>query len=165
MYYLILPLALAAGMSSTAALAGSDAASVERGAYLAQIMDCAGCHMPRDGAGAPMVDAGLSGGNIGFELPGLGIFWPPNLTSGEAGLGSWSDEDILAALQSGTRPDGRVLVPAMPWPSYAGLSDDDAAALVAWLRTLPPADSSAPQPAASAETAGAAFYRVTFPEG
>lgn len=156
-------LALAAGVCATSARAGTDDDAVARGAYLAQIMDCAGCHMPRDGDGAPMADAGLSGGTIGFELPGLGIFWPPNLTSGAAGLGAWSDEEIRTALQTGTRPDGRVLVPVMPWPAYAALSDEDAVALVAWLRTLPPAESAAPPPAASAETAAAPFYRVTFP--
>lgn len=157
-------LAVAACVFSTPVFADTDAALVERGAYLGEIMDCAGCHMPRDGDGVPMVEAGLSGGNVGFEIPGLGIFWPPNLTASDTGLGSWSDEQILAAIQTGERPDGRTLVPVMPWPSYAVLEDGDARALVAWLRTLPAADSTAPgAPVGSAADATAPFYRVTLP--
>lgn len=156
-------LALTASLTAIPMVADADTALVERGAYIARISDCAGCHMPRAADGSPMFEAGMSGGNIGFELPGIGIFWPPNLTASSAGLGDWSDDEILAALQTGIRPDGRVLVPVMPWPAYADLSEDDAASLVAYLRSLPAVETPTPAPVASAAEATAPFYRVTMP--
>jgi len=165
MFERLLLLAAPACLAATPLLAEDNAALVERGAYLARIMDCAGCHMPRGADGAPIAEAGLSGGNVGFEIPGLGIFWPPNLTPSAKGLGGWSSDQILAAIQGGVRPDGRVLAPAMPWQGYAGLSSGDAAALVAYLQSLPAVDTPSIEPVTSAEDAKAPFYRVTMPEG
>ena len=144
--------------------AGTDDARVARGAYLAAIMDCGGCHTPRAADGAPIVTAGLSGGNVGFEIPGLGIFWASNLTPHKSGLKGWSTRQIVDAIRTGTRPDGRMLAPAMPWPSFAHLSDEDAEALALYLRSLPPAESTASSPVGSARDAKAPFYRVTLPE-
>lgn len=143
------------------ALAESD---VERGAYLAAIMDCAGCHSGRTPDGALAPDQHLTGGTIGFELPGLGTFWPPNLTSSPEGLGAWSDEEIVAAIRTGARPDGRQLAPMMPYMSYAALNDGDAAALVAYLRSLPPSPNRVPEPM-GADSAGAPapFFRIVPP--
>jgi mono/diheme cytochrome c family protein len=156
-------LVLAAGLSASPLVAGAPGDLVERGAYLAKIMDCQGCHMPRAADGALVAEAGLSGGTVGFELPGLGIFWPPNITPSAAGIGDWSDDDVLTAIRSGMRPDGRALVPVMPWPSYAEMTDDDAEALVAYLRAQPAVDTPAPGPVASSDEAKAPFYRVTLP--
>lgn len=136
---------------------------VARGAYLARIMDCAGCHMPRGTDGAPIVEKGLSGGTVGFELSGLGIFWPSNLTPHETGIGGWSEAEIATALTTGVRPDGRVLVPVMPWPGYASLNKDDLDALVAWLRSVPPVENVVPGPVGPGTPAPAPFYRVTAP--
>ena len=149
-------------LPSTAALA--DQGLIKRGAYLARIMDCAGCHMPRDATGMPVEAAGLSGGTVGFEIPGMGIFWPPNLTPEPTGLGEWSQDDIATALRTGVRPDGRVLAPVMPWPSYAALSDVDMRALTAFLATMPPVESERHPPVADARDATAPFYRLTVPE-
>lgn len=160
-HHILLPLLL--GALPLPALADASAGAVERGAYLTQIMDCAGCHMPRGADGAPMPELGLSGGSVGFEIPGLGIFWPPNLTPAVTGLGGWSDEEIAAAIRTGVTPDGRILAPAMPWAAYAALSDDDVIAMIAYLRTLPPFETPRLGPVATAEAAPAPFYRVTFP--
>ncbi|MTH36479.1 cytochrome c [Paracoccus limosus] len=149
--------------ASVAQAQDADSALIVRGAYLGRIMDCAGCHMPRDANGAPREAAGLSGGSVGFEIPGLGTFWPSNLTPAASGLGTWSDAEIAAALTTGTRPDGRVLAPVMPWASYAALSKADLAALVAWLRALSPVDNRVPGPIGPGEPASAAFYRVVLP--
>lgn len=138
-------------------------ALVARGAYLARIMDCAGCHMPRGPDGAPDPAGGLSGGTIGFQMPGVGIFWPPNLTPDPTGLGGWSEAEIIAALTTGLRPDGRVLAPIMPWPSYAAMSEADQKALAAFLRAMPPVARQTPQIVASAAEAQAPFYAVTMP--
>lgn len=137
--------------------------TVARGAYLAQIMDCAGCHMPRDATGMPVTAAGLSGGTVGFEIPGLGIFWPPNLTPDPSGLGGWTTDEIKAAIRAGTRPDGRALAPAMPWQGYAALSEADLDALVAFLAAQAPVAAPRLEPIAQADQAQAPFYRVTLP--
>lgn len=152
-----------AALAAMAAAAPVRADPVDRGAYLVGIMDCAGCHMPRGPQGAPIESAGLSGGNVGFEIPGLGIFWAPNLTPSETGLGGWSDEEIAQAIRYGVRPDGRILAPAMPWPAYSGLSDEDAEAVVAYLRSLPAQDGTVIGPVGAAEAAEAPFFRVILP--
>jgi hypothetical protein len=51
-----------------------------RGEYLATIMDCGGCHTGGALAGQPDPKLHLAGSNIGFGVPGLGVFYPPNLT-------------------------------------------------------------------------------------
>jgi cytochrome c553 len=142
------------------ALAGGDA---ERGAYLAAIMDCQGCHSGRTPEGALDPAQHLTGGTVGFELPGVGIFWPPNLTPAPDGLGSWSDEEVAAAIRTGMRPDGRQLAPIMPWESYGALTDADVADLVAYLRTLPPSANRGPAPMQIGGTVPAPFYRVMPP--
>jgi mono/diheme cytochrome c family protein len=147
--------------SATPAAAGSE--EMARGAYLVRIMSCADCHMPRDETGMPIFEAGLSGGTIGFEIPGLGIFWPPNLTPDPSGLGGWTADEIKTALRTGTRPDGRILAPAMPWQAYAGLSDDDLDALVACLGSMPRVPAERHEPVGDADSATAPFYRVMLP--
>lgn len=150
---------LAAGAAG-AAHAGQD---LERGAYLAQIMDCAGCHSGRTPDGALDPNQHLSGGTVGFEMSGTGVFWPPNLTPDPTGLGDWSEAEITTALRTGVRPDGRQLSPIMPWQSYAALSEDDAAALVAYLKSLPPAANKMPDPTGPGAQAALPFYRVMPP--
>jgi cytochrome c553 len=141
-------------------LAAGDA---ERGAYLASIMDCEGCHSGRGPDGAIDPAQHLTGGTLGFELPGLGTFWPPNLTPNPEGLGGWTDEEVAAAIRTGVRPDGRQLAPIMPWQSYAALTDADAADLVAYLRSLPVSANRMPAPLAPGEPAPAPFLRVIPP--
>ena len=132
---------------------------IERGEYLASIMDCTGCHTPGALAGAPDLERYLAGSNIGFQLPGLGVFYPPNLTAdADTGLGKWSEDEIMLAVRGGLRPDGRELVPIMPWPSYSALTDEDAQALAAYLKSLPATKFQAPGPF------GEGQYR-DFPQG
>ncbi len=143
----------------------ADAAAVKRGEYLAAIMDCGGCHTPGALTGQPDMNAPLSGGTVGFAIPGLGVFYPPNLTSdAEWGLGSWKAEDIIRAVRAGVRPDGRELAPAMPWRSYAALSDSDAAALAAYLKSLPPVAREDLEPVGPSEKPKAPYLTVAVPE-
>lgn len=144
---------------------GALAADAGHGEYLANIMDCAGCHSGRTPEGAIAPDQHLTGGTIGFELPGLGVFWPPNLTPSPQGLGDWSDEEVAAAIRHGERPDGRMLAPIMPWESYSALTDDDVADLVAYLRTLPPSENDLPDPMPAGAEAPLPFFRVVPPVG
>lgn len=138
---------------------------VERGQYLAHIMDCGGCHNIGAMTPSPNFETPLAGGTIGFEIPGMGTFFPPNLTPDEAsGLGKWSDEEIIAAFTAGMRPDGRQLAPAMPWMSYAHINADDAAALVAYLRSLKPVGNKVPGPFGPEDKPTGPFLKVVMPQ-
>jgi len=67
----------------------------------------------------------------------------------ETGLGTWSDAQIIQAIY-GVRPDGRVLLPPMPWPYFAGkIAAEDLQALLAYLRSLQPITNKVPPPEAS----------------
>lgn len=137
---------------------------VRRGEYLATIMDCGGCHTPGALAGQPDQTRHLGGSTIGFQIPNIGIFYPPNLTSDpETGLGAWSEKDIVTAVRTGVRPDGRVLVPVMPYHNYAKLTDSDAGALAAYLKGLKPIRHKAPSIAGPSEKAIAPYLTVIMP--
>jgi mono/diheme cytochrome c family protein len=154
-------LCLALAVAATPA----SAQDLKRGEYLARIMDCGGCHTPGALAGKPDLEHPLAGGTVGFELPGLGIFYPPNLTPHpEAGLGAWSQADMVQVLRTGMRPDGRELAPIMPWRSYQTLTDEDAMALVSYLKALPPSAHKVPGPIGPSETAPAPYLTVVVPK-
>ncbi len=137
--------AVAAGICASSLKAESDA--VSRGKYLVSIAGCNDCHTPGYFFGKPDPARYLAGSEVGFALPELGVFHGPNLTPDkETGLGNWTDEEVLNALQKGIRPDGRGLVPTMPWRAFANLTHDDALAIVAFLRSLPPVKNKVPGP-------------------
>jgi len=153
---------MATGLGAATARAESPG---ERGKYLVGIMDCTGCHTTGALAGQPDPTHFLAGSDIGFEIPGLGIFYPPNLTpDGKTGLGTWSEQDIATALRTGVRPDGRELAPAMPWRSYAKLTDEDVRAVAAYLKSLPPVEHAAPAPTGASEKAPAPYLTVAMPD-
>ncbi len=136
-----------------------------RGEYLSRIMDCGGCHTPGALTGKPDENRKLAGSQVGFQIPGLGIFYPPNLTPDrKTGLGDWSEADIIRAVRTGLRPDGRVLAPAMPWHSYAALTDADARDLARYLKGLQPVELAAPPQTGPDEPAPAPFMTVVMPK-
>jgi mono/diheme cytochrome c family protein len=163
--------ARATGLALAVALAGAmlpgplrAETKVERGAYLAQIMDCGGCHTGSALIGNPDPARYLAGSDVGFAVPGLGIFYPPNLTpDSETGIGSWSEADIIQAVRTGVVPDGRELAPVMPWHSYGALTDADAAALAAYLKSLPAVKFAAPTFVGWGEKAPGPYLAVTAP--
>ena len=132
-----------------APFSGSFAAdpAVERGKYLVNIAGCNDCHTPGYFLGKPDMTRFLGGSEVGFEIPGLGVFHGPNLTPDkETGIGGWTDAQVLTALQKGSTPDGRVLAPIMPWHAFANLTSQDAQAIVAFLRSIPPVKNKVPGP-------------------
>ena len=148
----------------TSALADADA--VARGKYLVTLGGCQDCHTPGHFFGKPDMARALGGSEVGFEIPGLGTFYGPNLTPDKAtGLGGWTDEQIVAAMQTGVRPDGRVLAPIMPWRALAVLTKPDAAAVVAYLRSLPPVANKVPGPFGPGEPATSFVSRISPPGG
>ena len=160
----LLALVLAGPLVSASIKAAADE-RVKRGEYLAAIMDCTGCHTPGALRGKPDMARALAGSDVGFEIPGLGIFYPPNLTPDrETGLGAWSAAEIIAAVRTGARPDGRVLVPVMPYHSYSKLTDADALALVAYLKSMKPVRNPTPPITGPGQKAPGPFLRVVVPE-
>lgn len=125
----------------------ADDAQVQRGKYLAQIAGCSDCHTPGGMLGQSDMARYLGGSDVGFAIPGVGIYLGSNLTPDkETGLGDWTDEQIIAAMRTGKRPDGRMLSEVMPYPSFAHLTDQDVTAIVAFLRSLPPVKNKVPGP-------------------
>jgi mono/diheme cytochrome c family protein len=121
--------------------------TVERGKYLVSLGGCGDCHTPGSFLGKPDAKRQLGGSDVGFAIPGLGVFVGRNLTPDkETGLGTWSDQQIVTALTTGKRPDGRVLAPIMPWRDFANLSAEDAKSIVAYLRSIPPVSHAVPGP-------------------
>lgn len=117
---------------------------VRRGEYLAYVGGCNDCHSPGGMYGAPDGARRLSGSDLGWRGP-WGTSYPPNLTPDvETGIGSWSERDIVNTIRTGKRPDGRPLLPPMPWPNFAHLTDDDAMALATYLKSLPPIKHRSP---------------------
>ena len=121
----------------------TDPATIERGRYLVYgPAACAYCHVPREqwttlGEGTELP---LTGNHI-FRL-GPVSFSPPNLTPDEAtGIGRRTEGELARMLRHGVRADGRAAFPLM---SYQNVSDDDLAAIVAFLRSRPPVANAVP---------------------
>jgi mono/diheme cytochrome c family protein len=109
-------------------------AAVARGAYLARVGHCAGCHNP-PGAAADVNS--YAGGRV--VLTPFGGVVAANLTPDrEHGLGRWTAAAFRRALQQGRSADGRALQPACPYPNFSLVSDGDADDLFAFLQSLPP---------------------------
>ena len=109
----------------------TDQASIARGEHIATISMCRDCHTDN-----------MSGQ---FDsVPGLITLAIPNLTPGAGGVGvANTDEDWVRAIRHGVGHDGRGLV-LMPVRVFYYLSDEDLAALVAYLKSLPPIDNQIP---------------------
>jgi mono/diheme cytochrome c family protein len=151
-----------------ASLSGAVAADpqVERGKYLVTIASCHDCHTPGYFLGKPDMARYLGGSDVGFEIPGLGVFHGPNLTPDkETGLGGWTDAQIIAALQKGNRPDGRMLAPIMPYHAFANLTPQDAQAIVAFLRSVPSVKNKVPGPFGPTETPTSFVMKIVPPGG
>ena len=149
-----------------AAGGGAPQAPVERGRYLVTVGACTDCHTPGSALGMPDMMRYLGGSDVGFEIPGLGTFYPPNLTPDpETGLGNWSEEQIVTAFTKGMRPDGRQLAPVMPWMHYANFTPEDAAAIATYLKSLTPVMNKVPGPFGPNETPTAFVMRVIPPPG
>jgi len=157
--------AMIASLAAAPALAQQAPAGPNaRGEYLARIMDCGGCHTGGALAGPPDPRLHLAGSQIGFGIPEVGVFYPPNLTPDrETGLGAWSEAELVRAIRTGVRPDGRVLAPVMPWNNYAALTYADARALARYLRSLPPVRNATPAMVGATQAPSAPYLSVVVP--
>jgi mono/diheme cytochrome c family protein len=116
--------------------AESAAARMERGHYLATAGNCTSCHT-REG-GQPFT------GGLAFATP-FGTLYSTNITPDvDTGIGKWSEQEFARAIRAGVRPNGEHLYPAFPYPAFTKLTDEDVAALFAYLRSLAPVKYAAP---------------------
>jgi mono/diheme cytochrome c family protein len=170
-FSLLAVLALAAGCDASGRPTQTP---VQRGAYLVTTIGCADCHTPKKldpALGMPVPDLArqLSGhpaggpepaGQIGehdmaligptftsFRL-GFGTVYSGNITPDvETGIGRWTEEQFVQTMRTGKWMGiGRPLLPPMPWPSFAALTDADLRAIYAYLRTVPAVANRVPDP-------------------
>ncbi len=123
-------------------------ARIERGKYLVHhVTDCLDCHSTRDWtkySGPLMADSYGKGGEIFDESIGIpGKLYAKNITP--AGIGDWTDGELLRAFTCGVNKDGKALFPLMPYLSYNHLTQEDAYSIVAYIRTLKPIKNNVPE--------------------
>ena len=113
---------------------------VAYGRYLATAkLDCFGCHSPdfkTQNIMEPEKTPGFFSGGNKFETEDHGLVISANLTpEKETGIGSWTEEQFIRVLKYGRKPDGTNVRP--PMPPFPLLSDEEAAAIWAYLQTVP----------------------------
>ena len=149
-------------------------ADVNRGKYLVTIAGCNDCHTPwRMGANGPELDMSrmLSGHPNDLEMPpapelpegpwqvtvagtntawagAWGVSFTANLTPDrETGLGKWTLRNFIETIRTGRRMGrGRPILPPMPIPMYKHMTDEDLAAIFAYLQSIPPVENKVPSP-------------------
>jgi mono/diheme cytochrome c family protein len=114
----------------------SSAEVIERGRVLTYLANCQACHTAR--GGEPFAG--------GRELPSeFGTFYSPNITpDAQTGIGGWSERDFWRAVHLGYSKDGSVLYPSFPYPSFTKITQQDANAIFAYLKTIKPVSRRAP---------------------
>ncbi|MGH7296429.1 MAG: c-type cytochrome [Polyangiaceae bacterium] len=152
---------------------------VHRGEVLVKAGGCNDCHTPMTfdaklGMPVPRMDRMLSGHPEGapppaskltegdqavigptftsFRLP-FGVAYSANLTpDAQTGLGAWNEKLFIATMRTGKHMGvGRPVLPPMPWMDLDELSDEDLAAIWAYLRTIPAVVNRVPPPDVSPE--------------
>jgi len=149
-------------------------AQVKRGEYLVSIAGCHDCHTPwvmgSDGP-EPDLKRALSGHpqdltitapasvsppwsgamtptSTGWSGP-WGVSFSANLTPDpETGvLSDFTEQQFIQTIRTGRHQgQGRQILPPMPWPAYAKMTDDDLKAVFAYLRQIPPVKNKVPDP-------------------
>ncbi|WP_343723077.1 cytochrome c, partial [Herbaspirillum seropedicae] len=111
--------------------ASAEDQQILRGAYLARAGDCVACHTSK--GGAPFA------GGLALASP-IGAIYSTNITPDKQhGIGDWSYEDFARLMRTGVTKAGYTVYPAMPYPSYSRLTDEDMQALYAYFsKAVPP---------------------------
>jgi mono/diheme cytochrome c family protein len=112
-----------------------------RGEYLVRgVLGCLDCHSEHDwkAPGGALV-AGREGAGQIFPGEGFpGRIVAANLSSDrDTGVGAWTDDQLARAIREGIGHDGRALFPLMPYSNFKVLSDEDLAAVVVYIRSIP----------------------------
>jgi mono/diheme cytochrome c family protein len=169
-----LAIACTATAATAADSKSAQSAKIERGRALVTLGGCNDCHTPlamTPQGPAPDMTRMLSGHPQQLEMPPApalpagpwgfvgaatmtawsgpwGTSFVANITPDpETGIGKWSEKDFVMAMRSGHRPNGgRALLPPMPWQNLAASSDEDLAAIYAYLMSIPPVKNRVPAP-------------------
>lgn len=172
---LIAALAIAVMVSKALpAEAGAATDEVERGRYLVNLGGCNDCHTPKKmteegpvldvprlmsghpaDEALPKVDGSMAKSPWVYLTPGMtaavgpwGASYAANLTPDEqTGIGLWSEEVFIAAIRTGRHMGkGRPILPPMPLQNLQGVTDEDLAAIFAYLKSLPAVKNAVPAP-------------------
>lgn len=108
---------------SSCSISAAETDLVKQGEYLARAGDCVACHTAKGGK--------AFAGGLPMETP-IGVIYSTNITPDKTGLGDYSFEDFDKAVRQGVAKSGSTLYPAMPYPSYARVSESDMQALYAY---------------------------------
>jgi len=112
-----------------ATLDASRESQIERGEYLALAGNCASCHTTGSG--------GFMAGGVSFETP-FGTIYSTNITPDpDTGIGNWTALQFFNSMRHGVRADGQHLYPAFPYTAFTKVTDEDLAALFAYLKSIP----------------------------
>jgi len=123
---------------------------VARGQYIMNVSGaCTFCHTPLNPDGSRDLTRLFAGVNCLFDVDtdpnnGVGCLSSRNLTNDPTGLMNATDDQIKDAFQNGHRTDGKTLTPIMPYWVFHNMSDSDANAVVAYLRTVPGVNHTVP---------------------
>lgn len=111
-----------ASTPATDSAAQAAAAGMSHGEYVARLGNCVACHSTPEGA--PLA------GGLKMAVPMLGNIYATNITPDPAtGIGDYTFEEFDRVMRKGVAKDGHRLYPAMPYPSYAKMSEQDMRAL------------------------------------
>lgn len=121
----IAALALSTSILAAPPAASQDADIVKQGAYISKLGDCVACHTKE--GGKPMA------GGLELKTP-FGKLYSTNITPDKkTGIGSYTFAQFDRAMRQGVAADGHNLYPAMPYPSYAKMTDGDMRALYTYI--------------------------------
>jgi mono/diheme cytochrome c family protein len=104
---------------------------------MGSVVACGNCHTPKGPSGKAIADQELAGGPE-FDSPAFHAVAPNITPDKETGIGNWTDDQIIDAIRNGKRPDGTTIGPPMAIAFYGHMSDTDAQAIVAYLRSVQP---------------------------
>ncbi len=114
--------------------------SIANGQTIYNASGCANCH-----ATPGQDDRLILGGGLGIGSP-FGVFKVPNISSDPtAGIGAWTEVQVVNAIMRGVGRNNEHLFPALPYSSYQRMALDDARDLYAFMKTLP-ADARPSEP-------------------
>ena len=169
---------LTLAISVSAAPATVQEKRIKRGEYLTIIAGCHDCHSPKTPQFAPDMTRPLSGRPATTSAPpqpaqmGLinaspdltawygpwGVSYASNLTPDpETGIGKrYNEASFIKTIRTGKKPEGEMLLPPMPWPNFARMTDEDLRAVYAYLQTLKPVKNFVRTAAAPPKTAASA---------
>jgi cytochrome c553 len=158
------------------------------GEHLVLIAGCHDCHTPKKmGAHGPELDMDLALSGHPAKMPppdvnrlemqkkGLavtqtltswvgpwGISYAANLTSDATGIGNWEEKNFFMAMREGKfkgMPNGRTLLPPMPWEMFKNMTDEELQAIFAYLKTTTPIQNVVPAPDPPVSSASATVKR------